>query len=377
MKVAMVCGSYPPQACGVGDYTFRLVEELRRMHVRVDVVTTDDDQRADGPAVAVAVRGWGPVAWWRALGRLRTGGYDILHIQYPARFFGRHPGHALLTLLARVALPQTRIVLTVHEFAIAHPLRKATIALMVLWAHRITVTTDAERRSLERWVPGVSQRMRKIPLAATVTMHAIPAGERKTLRETLAPGGETLIGYFGFLHPNKGIGYLLASFAHLRELRPAVRLLMLSGDTGTTHEYNTTVREEIVRRGIRESVTWTEFLPAADVSRYLQVMDICVLPFADGVTLRRTSFVAAMMHGLPVVTTAGADDPGEIGLRDGDNIVLVPRSDPLEGARRMTALVDDPALRSAIGTAARAWCVPLQWDAVVRDTRELYQSVHA
>jgi hypothetical protein len=46
-------------------------------------------------------------------------------------------------------------------------------------------------------------------------------------------------------------------------------------------------------------------LPAADVSAWLQSIDVLLAPFSDGMTTRRTTVMAAMAHGVPVVTTRG------------------------------------------------------------------------
>ena len=42
-----------------------------------------------------------------------------------------------------------------------------------------------------------------------------------------------------------------------------------------------------------------------DVSIFLQSVDVLALPFEDGVSERRTSFMAGLNHGRPIVTTLG------------------------------------------------------------------------
>lgn len=41
IKVLMICGSFPPMKCGVGDYTSRLAESLADNGTEVTVLTSD------------------------------------------------------------------------------------------------------------------------------------------------------------------------------------------------------------------------------------------------------------------------------------------------------------------------------------------------
>jgi glycosyltransferase involved in cell wall biosynthesis len=92
-------------------------------------------------------------------------------------------------------------------------------------------------------------------------------------------------------------------------------------------------------------------LEAADVSRHLQVCDLVIQAYPDGVTGRRGSVMAALGHGLAVVTNRGRltepvwDDSGGVALASG--------SGPDELAAAADRLLADPGARAQMQAAAR------------------------
>ena len=114
MRVAMISGSYPPQPCGVGDYTARLVSELRAAKVEVDVFTTALDEGRRDPPAHGEITDWRLSTWWQASRLLLDRQYDVVHLQYPARFYGYRPDLAFLTYVVRRRLPRVPIVVTLH-----------------------------------------------------------------------------------------------------------------------------------------------------------------------------------------------------------------------------------------------------------------------
>ncbi|MEO6857220.1 MAG: glycosyltransferase, partial [Solirubrobacteraceae bacterium] len=65
------------------------------------------------------------------------------------------------------------------------------------------------------------------------------------------------------------------------------------------------------------------------------------------------SYVEAMAAGVPAVGCRGEDGPEEIAASGGGIELVTPR-DPAGLAERLTALLSDPARRSALAVAARA-----------------------
>jgi glycosyltransferase involved in cell wall biosynthesis len=66
------------------------------------------------------------------------------------------------------------------------------------------------------------------------------------------------------------------------------------------------VAERLMRRTPRPAtVRSTGALDCAALSHHLQVCDVLVQPYVDGVSGRRTTTISALEHGVPVATTFG------------------------------------------------------------------------
>jgi len=97
-------------------------------------------------------------------------------------------------------------------------------------------------------------------------------------------------------------------------------------------------------------------VPRSQVCHEFARADVFVLPsLAEGMAL---AALEAMACGIPVVTTAAAGSP----VRQGIEGFLVPERDPQALADRVQQLLDDRALRSRLGAAARQRAAEFTWE---------------
>ena len=114
------------------------------------------------------------------------------------------------------------------------------------------------------------------------------------------------------------------------------------------------------RPGVADRVQWTGFTSSDQVSANLLAADCAVLPYREGASLRHGSLMAALAHGLPIVSTqasAGSEaDPGLFPmLRDGESALLVPPEDPVRLAAAVERVMIDPVLRLRLSQAAQGF----------------------
>jgi polysaccharide biosynthesis protein PslF len=379
MRVAMVTGSYPPQPCGVGDYTERLVHELRSAGITVDVVTTEASDRKSEVSVQYTLKQWSLRNWICALRWMRSRQYDVMHIQYPARFYGYRPSLGFLAILAKIYLPRIPIVVTLHEFSITHLLRKLTSVALLSPASAVVLTADSERRVVAQWMPWLGSRVYVLTMATTIPEIPVDAKHRRELRQSYGIDDEDVVYvYFGLLHPNKGIEKLLQSFAAVHHRMPKTKLMMLSQFEPSINAYHAGLQADVAALDIGGSVVWAGYLDNVAVSEHLASADVGLFPFQDGVTLRRLSFMTGMSHGLPILTTSGHAGVEELGLRDGENVLLVPADAlPEAFAVRLLALANDPALRARVAAGAREWAAPFQWETIFQKLLPIYERIAA
>jgi glycosyltransferase involved in cell wall biosynthesis len=102
---------------------------------------------------------------------------------------------------------------------------------------------------------------------------------------------------------------------------------------------------------LRRRVHCTGVLPEAEVSFYIAACDVMMQPYPDGVSSRRTSAMAALSHGLPMVTTSGwLTEPL---WEESDAVELVPADDPAALSDRVARLLARPERRELLAARAR------------------------
>ncbi|MBC7314886.1 MAG: glycosyltransferase, partial [Chloroflexi bacterium] len=149
------------------------------------------------------------------------------------------------------------------------------------------------------------------------------------------------------------------------------------GTVGASDATNVTylarVREAIIGHNLSSRVIWTGYLSNQGVSAAFGIVDVCVLPYRDGASFRRGSLMAALVHGLPIVSTRPRVPVPE--LVHGENIFLVPPGDPILLAEAVMHLADDRALRERLRQGARALSRRFRWEEIATRTLQLYDSI--
>ncbi|RIK20828.1 MAG: hypothetical protein DCC52_14410, partial [Chloroflexi bacterium] len=258
-------------------------------------------------------------------------------------------------------------------------------------ADAVIATNEADYARLRAQVRGLGKWLTLIPIGSNITPSAIPPQiTREKLRERLGVReDETLLVYFGFLNESKGAETLIRALYDL----PKTKLLFLGGQTGasdaTNVAYLNQVKEAIRARHLEARVIWTDYLPAEAVSAHFYASDICVLPYRDGASFRRGSIMAALAHGMPIVTTLpqvspepelktraekmdAARLPKLPVLRDGENALLVPPDDASAIIIAVTRIATSPGLAAQLSSNARLTARAFSWDKIADDHAALY-----
>jgi glycosyltransferase involved in cell wall biosynthesis len=114
-------------------------------------------------------------------------------------------------------------------------------------------------------------------------------------------------------------------------------------------------------------------LPEPAVSTYLQAADLMVMPYKDGVSLRRGTLMAALAHGRPVITTEPAVAIPE--LCHGENIWYVPVGDTAALTSAIIHLSQIPSLAAQLGYGAAAAAEQFAWDKIAVKTADYLASL--
>ena len=287
--------------CGVGDYTHRLADALAEAGAAVTVVTSADPRvRAADSYSSVGIQGgWSA---WRSAFVLRTvlrTGPQVVHVQYPTVGYRRGTAPLLFLALVRVLAPRVRVVLTLHEFNRFSTRHRLLVRAASLAANLVVTPDRPQIDALVSPMGRLRPRIVEIPIAANIGPVASSARE-------LAPAGDSdhdlVVGTWGFMRPDKGIDVLLDAFGMVAAARTS--RLVFAGDPGPDAGFVEHVKKCVRGSPHAGSVMFTGWQTEEDLSATLLSLDVCALPFEDGLAANRTTYHGAVAHGLYVVTTS-------------------------------------------------------------------------
>lgn len=385
LRVLLISGEYPPMEGGVADFTRILAEHMVDKGACVHVLTftraapqeTGTDTRGVHVHPTIASWGWRPL--YGGLCRLlRRHDIDVVNIQYQAAAYDMHPAVNLLPRL----FPRLPFVVTFHDLLVpylfpkAGPLRWWVNVELARSSQAVIVTNEEDRARLasdER-----ISHLVTIPIGSNVPRRLPKDYDRDGWRRRLnIPATALVLCYFGFLNASKGGEELVETIAILREKGHDARLLMIGGAVGasdpTNRAYLERIESMVEARNLGEYVVWTGYVPPSQVSASFESADICVLPYRDGISFRRGSLMAALVHGMPIVSTHPQVELSD--LEHGKNVWLVPPRDSQALAEAVAYLAGDDERMQRLRCGAKALARRFDWKQIAARTLEVYHRV--
>jgi glycosyltransferase involved in cell wall biosynthesis len=380
MRIGFITGEYPPMQGGVGAFTQEMARAMAAQGHEVRVLTNMQAEDANTPGVPVdaVIERWR----WGALrtvdGWARVHALDAVNIQYQTAAYNMSPFIHLLPRRLRGTVP---VFTTFHDLREPYLFPKAgelrTLAVLALARDAAgAIVTNREDEEILAADPSIAN-LRRIAIGSNIAAaNKPPDYTRAKWRKKVGAGaGDLLIGYFGFLNASKGAHVLVGAAKKAQDAGVPARVLMIGGRLGasdpTNAKYSQTIDDLINYLGIQNRVHWTGFVTDDEVSAYFDACDLCALPYRDGVSLRRGTFMAAIAHGCPVITTMPFIDIPE--LRPGENVHLIQRRDADALAEAIIDLADKPAVRKQLGEGARKLAALFTWDRLAAQTVAFFQ----
>jgi glycosyltransferase involved in cell wall biosynthesis len=220
---------------------------------------------------------------------------------------------------------------------------------------------------LERFIPSVYSGCPFVAISESTRLdlerRGVPASEIEvvpcgidtrfyTPSDSMAPERDLVV-YVGRLKRYKGIQFLLAALALLRDQGRTVRLTATgSGD------YRDRLAAEAYRLGLSDTVSFPGFVPQEEKLDLLRRAWAAVFPSEKegwGLTV-----IEANCCGTPVI--ASDSDGLRDSVRDGETGILVPHGDVPSLASAIAGLCDDPGLRGRLSAGSLEWGRGFSWD---------------
>lgn len=382
MRLALITGEYPPLPGGVGDYTRELAQALQARGHTV-AVWTDRRGEGDTPSpfpVFRVVQRWDARAWF-TLGRsLRAWRPDGVLLQYQAAAYGLGGAMNLWPAIARLWLRKIPIVVTFHDLRVpylfpkAGPLRAWSIRFLARRADGVIVTNHEDEAALR--AAGIHSPWR-IPIGSNILPPSDLPPPRIARARLGFPEDLPLVGFFGFLHPSKGFDVLLEAIAMLAREGMAIGLVHIGATVAPSdpsqRDYAAWCHRRIRELGLEGCIWETGYRPPGEISLAFAAVDLCALPYRDGISFRRGTLMAALAHGRAVISTFPRVPIPE--LQTGDPILLIPPEDPQALALAIRRVLKDPVLRAQLERGARTLAEQFSWERIAAQVEEVFQSL--
>ncbi|MBR0696884.1 glycosyltransferase [Bradyrhizobium lablabi] len=332
---ALFLGAGPQMQCGVGQFT-RLLQQ------------TFEEIDPGGSTPLTLTRTEGTIAEiWRAVGTARS-----VVCNFPIVAWKRVIARPLLAL-AFARLRKRKIVLIQHEWRGLNWMRRITYVPALWLADSIVMFSPLVRQELaDDWLMrGMTRKCVLAPLPPNLETSA--EIQDSTLRQRLIAArenGQLVIGHFGSIYPGKQPNALLEIGAILkaRGLKPLIVYIgsFIRGIDRVEEEFHARAAE----LGLKDDVIVSGFVASNhELSGLLGAASAFCYPLDEGLTARRSSVLACVQSGRPLIVTgpALADEfdhhPRFKELIDRGAIVLVPRgSDSTAYADRIVSALERP-----------------------------------
>jgi glycosyltransferase involved in cell wall biosynthesis len=330
----VLTGSGAPP-CAVDDFNRRLAAAL-----------------GAGEALALA-----PGTRWRAVWRALSPARGAVE-SFPVVAWKRELIRPLLAL-ALARLRGRAAIVVLHEWAALNRLRRLALLPALATASRVVLLSPTVRDEVaaDPLARGCLARSVMAPLAPNLGAPPAVAGSPLAARLAAARSdGRLVVGHFGSIYAGKGPETMLAVAAALKA-QGARPLLVFVGDfIRSAERIEAVFAARVAALGLAEDVVVSGYVAGMpELYGLFAEVDVFAYAFAEGLTARRSSVLASVQSGRPVVVTAPAradefdHHPRYAALVAGGALTLVPRdAAPDAFARAILAAAGRPAAPAAI-----------------------------
>ena len=272
MKYLVITGSFPPNICGVGDYTACLMNAADKEYWSLYYASN-----------------WPVFSFMQKIRDINSYKCDVIFLQYPTQGYGWSLLPQLLCIFYSW-FTQKRYIVVSHESSQRTLITKIA-SLPLLFANKVIFTNEFEKKYSLHWFPF----RKKAYYVVRILSNIKSADKLKEWEERYYD-----LVYFGHIRPCKGLEdfyKVLDSIQKKRKVKVAIIGQVLP-------EFAKYI-EELKKQFANIQVDYLLNNTSEEVSNLLNNSKIVFLPFPDGISERRGSFLAAIANGALVVTYRG------------------------------------------------------------------------
>jgi len=271
-RICLIAGTFPPGICGVGDYSQKIL-----------------DNSNSSFWCSYVANSWSLIYTFKIIYQIKQLRPKTIFLQYPSNGYGWSIVPFILCFYFSI-FSRIRFISVLHEFSSISNKGKFFIINFLTFSNHIIFTTDFERLLLGRVRPFILSKSSVIPIFSNIT--------QPDLVNDICQRKIDLI-YFGHIRPNKG----LEDFLFVSKILCKYNLnVVIAGQVPNGYEsFYQSIKSNLEECNINCRINLTEI----EVSSLLNDSKISFLPYPDGISERRGSFLAAILCGCIVVSYRG------------------------------------------------------------------------
>jgi len=267
-KILIVTSVYPPQICGVADYVYKMMHSKEGKCL--ELFHTPD---------------WSLQSLFEKIKQIRNSKAQVINLQYPSAAYGYGIVPHLICIYFSLFSKKIFSV-TIHEYSQMGWKGRLSNILFLIFANQFELDYAIHIN------PYIKKKSKIIKIYTNI----------KASNDILAiPERKYDVGYFGLIRDNKGLEEFIDVIGELKRYDPKLIVYVM----GQTQAQLSIHQREILNKLEEIDVILLLNKDENEVASILANTKIAYLPFPDGVSERRGSFLAVVQNRCIVVTTKG------------------------------------------------------------------------
>lgn len=309
MNLTVISGTLPDAKCGVGDYSDLLYSDIKKndSEINIDIITSKGLRcNSDNIKIHDIMNSWRFRELPKIISYIKSLESDIIHIQYPTAYYGKNAMINFLPLFIR--LMGKKCISTIHEYSDNSLFGKIRIWPNILFSNKILVVDKRYKRDLQKLFIFQNKDIEFMNIFSNMPKSNITYEQKKQLKNKLNVNDEEILTcYFGFIHEKKAVESILEALKILVEERKKVKFLII-GQLDKENSYHKKLLNIIEDYNLSEYIIMTGYLDRNEVSNYISICDIGILPFTEGLSSKNGSFLSMYQENLSIITTKPIDN---------------------------------------------------------------------
>ncbi len=339
-KIVFISGTLPPTICGVGMYSYRLLEKLNKNNkLDIHVITSEIEnlQDIDNVKIHRVSRDWNIKTFNQVIGIIKKINPDIIHFQHPTLAYQFRFDTFILGLKLKKNFPKIQKIITEHELSQAHPIARIRNLTVLPFFDKIIVTNTNDFKYLKKFE--IFNKKISIINIFPNNYYKIPINKGANFC------------YIGTIDSKKGIEYLIDAIKILKDRRIEIKLDILTNLYPETNNYHKKIIDKIKNLDLEGNIILNNPKNGKDIAKKIATSFAVILPFNYGVSERNGTFLEAISYGKPVITTKSKYTPTSI-FENNKNCILIAYKNPNLIAKNIELLIKDDSLYNKISKGA-------------------------